>query len=401
MRVVIVGAGIGGLTAAALLHRRGHDVQLIEKASGFGEVGAGLQLSPNGALVLAELGLAERLAEIGTTPTRIAVRRWADDSLLLSGTLGHAAVERFGHPYYNVYRPDLIDILAEAASEVPVRFRTAVDDVRHAPDGSVLVQLGDGEELSADVVIGADGIHSVVRRSLFGPQKTRFSGWIAYRALVPRSAVPDQPVEATNRVGPGSHVVSYFVGREQRYLNLVCIVPETEWDVESWNEPGDLAVLRAHFAEWSPELNAILDHVTEPIFRWALHDREPLEQWTVGSISLLGDACHPMVPFMAQGACQAIEDAAVLARCLDSADTGDRSSITRALSSYEATRKPRTSELQHRSFDNATTFHFADGPEQQQRDEFFHALTAGGVNGIDAFAWIYGYDALTTPLMEQ
>ena len=400
MRVVIVGAGIGGLTAAALLHRRGHQVQLLERASGFGEVGAGLQLSPNGARVLAELGLADTLADVGTTPTRVVFRRWQDDSVLLSRPMGAAAVERFGHPYYNVYRPDLIALLAQAASDVPVRFRTIVTNVRNTDDGSaVTVDCSDGTQLSADVVIGADGIHSRVRESLSGPQRTRFSGWIAYRALVPRAEVPHLPVETTNRVGPGSHVVSYFVGREQRHFNLVYIVPEADWDVESWNEPGDLGELRAHFTEWSPQLNAILDHVSEPIFRWALHDREPLERWSVGGISLMGDACHPMVPFMAQGACQAIEDAAVLARCLDAVDPTDRSRIVSALIDYEATRKPRTSQMQRGSFDNATTFHFPDGPEQQQRDEFFAAVSARDDSGLQAFASLYGYDALTTPIV--
>lgn len=402
MKVIVVGAGIGGLTAAALLHRRGHEVRLIERAGGFGEVGAGLQLSPNGARVLAELGLGDRLAEVGTTPARVVFRRWQDDSVLLSRPMGGAAVERFGHPYYNVYRPDLVAILAEAASEVPVRFKATVTAVHQPEDGSgAEVELADGDRLRADLVVGADGIHSRVRQSLFGPQSTRFSGWIAYRALVPRKAVPDEPIEATNRVGPGSHVVSYFVGPRQRHLNLVCIVPEADWEVESWNEPGDLRELRSHFASWSPQLNAILDHVSEPIFRWALHDRRPLDRWSVGRVTLLGDACHPMVPFMAQGACQAIEDAAILARCLESADASVPNDVASALSIYEATRHPRTSDMQGRSFHNATTFHFPDGPQQQERDDFFRLLSATEGSGLDAFDWLYGYDALSAPLISR
>ncbi len=399
MKIVIVGGGIGGLTAAALLHRRGHDVLILEKAGEFGEVGAGLQISPNGSRVLAELGLAGALRDIGTTATRIAIRRWQDDAVLLNRPLGDAPAARFGHAYYNAYRPDLIEILTRAAAEVPVRFRTTVTAVGSTPDGSqATVELADGTALNADVVIGADGIRSLVRESLFGHQPTRFSGWLAYRALVPRSAVPDEPIEITNRLGPRAHVVSYFVGREQRHFNLVCVVPEAEWDVESWLEPGDLGELRRHFAGWSPRLNAILDHVEEPIFRWALHDREPLAQWSVGRISLLGDACHPMVPFMAQGACQAIEDAAVLARCLDDADPSDTEQVVRALSTYELTRLPRSSDIQRRSFANATTYHYPDGPAQQKRDDQFRAISSTGGDGLDTMAWLYGYDALNADL---
>lgn len=397
MRVVIVGAGIGGLTAAALLHQRGHNVELLEKASAFGEVGAGIQISPNGARVLAEIGLAERLREIGTTPEAVCYRRWEDDSVLMTRPLGAGPARLWGFPYYNVFRPDLITILAEAVKDVPARFGCEVISADNLADGSgAEVALADDTTVTADVVIGADGIHSSVRTSLFGEQQSRFSGWLAYRALVPRTKVPDEPIRIGNRLGPGAHLVSYFVGENQRHFNLVCVVPEADWDVESWHEPGELSELRRHFADWSPDLNAILDHIEEPIFRWALHDREPLDQWSVGRLSLLGDACHPMVPFMAQGACQSIEDGAVLARCLD--EVGPVRSVAQALRSYEATRRPRTADLQRRSFANATTFHLSDGPDQLARDASFDRASASVGNGLEAMDWLYGYDALAAPL---
>jgi len=396
LKIIIVGAGIGGLTAAGLLQRRGHDVELLEKAGAFGEVGAGIQISPNGGRVLTELGLADSLAAVGTTPERVVFRRWEDDSELLVRLLGDAPERRYGMPHYNIYRPDLIDVLIEGLGGAAVRFGTTIVDVGQ-DDETAFVTLPDGERLHADAVIGADGINSVVRQTLFGDHPTRFDGWVAYRALVPRTAVPDLAVEIGNRIGPAAHLVSYFVGRQQRFLNLVCVVHEPDWSVESWTEPGDLSTLRAYFCDWSPQLQTVLDRVEEPVFKWALHDRPPLEHWATGRIALLGDACHPMVPFMAQGACQAIEDAAILDRCLDQA--GLAANIPEALMSYEATRRPRASKLQARSFDNATLFHHPDGEQQRERDEFFASIGASSAqDGLQAMDYIYAYDALTAEL---
>lgn len=395
MRIVVVGAGIGGLTAAGLLHRHGHDVELIEKSTAFGEVGAGIQLSPNGVRVLADLGLGDALATVGTTPERIVLRRWQDDTELLVRPLGHAPQQRYGMPYYNVYRPDLIDVLAHGVADVSIRFGTSVVDAGNDADGA-FVELAEGERVVADAIVGADGINSVVRQSMFGDHPTRFTEWVAYRALVPRVAVAHLPIEVVNRLGPMAHLVSYFVGRNQRLLNLVCVVHEPDWSVESWTEPGDLATLRSYFASWSTELQRVLDHVEEPIYKWALHDRTPLDHWTDRRLTLLGDACHPMLPFMAQGACQAIEDAAVLTRCFDHLDA--QADVPTALSVYEATRRPRASELQARSFDNATLYHHPDGDAQRARDELFAAVAADGGDGLERMDPIYGYDPHTAEL---
>lgn len=392
MRVVICGAGIGGLTLAALLHRAGHDVELVEKAGAFGDIGAGIQISPNGSRILAAIDLSESLARVGTTPRRIVARRWQDDRELMAQPMGTAPIERYGFAYYNIYRPDLIDMLAAAAADVPIRFEAEVVDAHDTGSGAVL-ELAGGDSVEADVAVGADGIHSAVRDSLFGQTPSRFSELVAYRALVPRERVAALPIEATNRQGPGQHLVSYFVGEQQRYLNLVCIVPELHWDLEGWNEPGSLADLRAHFADWSPTLNAVLDEVREPIFRWALHDRPPLEQWGDGRVTLLGDACHAMLPFMAQGACQGMEDAAILCRLLNSAD---RREAPEALARYARIRQPRAAELQKRSWNNATIFHLPDGAEQQRRDARYAAVARSGAQ--EAFDWLYGYDALTAEL---
>jgi salicylate hydroxylase len=298
--------------------------------------------------------------------------------------LGSAISQRHGFPYYNVFRPDLIEVLATATDGVSVRFGADVVGPRSGG-----VELAGGDVVEADVVVGADGIHSAVRAALFGPTAARFSGLTAYRALVPGAAVADLAVEITNRMGPGRHLVSYFVGRDRRYYNLVCVVPEARWDVESWTEPGSLDDLRAHFDGWSAGVARLLDHVVEPVYRWALHDRQPLEAWSQGAVTLLGDACHPMLPFMAQGACQAIEDAAVLTRCLDEADED----VTAALRRYEALRLPRTARLQRVSWRNATTYHLPDGDDQRARD----ARLADSENGSGS-DWLYGYDASTVDL---
>lgn len=392
MRVAIAGAGIGGMTLAALLDRSGHDVVLVEQSAGFAEVGAGIQISPNGTRVLGSIGLADDLARIGTTPKRIVLRRWEDDSELLVQPLGDRPVERYGHPYYNVYRPDLVDALTGALAGVEIRFGVAVAGASTIDAGAAL-DLTDGTRIAADVVVGADGIHSSVRRSLFGDRPSRFSRSVAYRALVPRVAVPDQPIEVTNRMGPDRHLVSYLVGEGQRYLNLVCVFPEATWEAEGWNELGSTDELRRQFVGWSSALQAILGHVTDPVYRWALHDRTPLERWTSGRVTLLGDACHPMLPFMAQGACQAIEDAAILARLLTASGPGE---VDHAIERYETIRRPRAAELQHRSFRNATTYHLADGAEQRTRDELLASVSHA--DGEAAFDWLYGYDPLTAPL---
>ncbi|MSO15581.1 MAG: salicylate 1-monooxygenase, partial [Ilumatobacteraceae bacterium] len=270
---------------------------------------------------------------------------------------------------------------------VTLKFSTHVVSVEPG-DASSEVIFADGSSQSFDIVIGADGIHSVVRPCVGGIDKPRFSGSAAYRALVPRSAVEDLPIEVTNRMGPDRHVVSYFIGRNRSHLNLVCISPEDSWETESWTEQGTMEDLLSRFEGWSPEFLSLLGRVEEPIFRWALYDREPLEQWGIGTTTLLGDACHPMLPFMAQGSCQAIEDAVVLARCLSDVNTSD---ATSALRRYEDARQGRTAQVQTSSFMNRDLFHMVDGQEQRDRDLIF-SISPPGMSILD---WVYEYDALT------
>ena len=393
MRVAIAGAGIGGLATALALARTGHEVVVCERSDAQGEVGAGIQISPNAVRALEALGVRSGFDRIAVHPERIVVRRWADDAVLRSMPLDGAFVDRFGERYANVHRGELAQVLADALRDhhPDVRVVRGVQVVGVSTDDtgeSAALQLGDGSTVEADVVVGADGIRSAVRTSLFGATPSRFSGGVAYRALIPTDRLPGHPVEVSNRLGPDSHVVTYFVGAGARWLNLVCIVPEPLWDVESWTEPGSVDDLRRSFDGWSEPLRRVLALVDEPVFRWALHDRPPLERWGAGAVTLLGDACHPMLPFLAQGACQALEDAVVLARQLAVVDpSAGAAARCAALRRYEEIRRPRTDKVQRASWRNREVYHLPDGEEQRRRDAGYAA--AG--DDPSAFDWLYGH----------
>ncbi len=393
MKIAIVGGGIGGLTTALALSQHSHDVTVFERSAGIREIGAGVQISPNAGRLLHSLGLGSAYSEISVNPHRVVLRRWEDDSIIRATELDESFLSQHQVPLANVARNELVEILGNAVAtclNVALKFSTHVVSVEPS-DASSEVIFADGSSQSFDIVIGADGIHSVVRPCVGGIDRPRFSGSAAYRALVPRSAVDDLPIDVTNRMGPDRHVVSYFIGRGRSHLNLVCISPEESWEIESWTEQGTLEDLHSRFEGWSPEFLSLLERVEEPVFRWALFDREPLEQWGIGTTTLLGDACHPMLPFMAQGSCQAIEDAVVLARCLSDANTSDAAD---ALRRYEDARRGRTAQVQNSSLMNRDLFHMVDGQEQKDRDLIF-SISPPGMSILD---WVYEYDALTTPV---
>ena len=393
MKIAIVGGGIGGLTAALALSQNAHDITVFERSAGIREIGAGVQISPNAGRLLHSLGLGAAYSEISVNPHRVVLRRWEDDSIIRATDLDESFLSQHQVPLANVARNELVEILGSAVAaraNVALKFSTHVVKVEPG-DASSEVIFADGSSQSFDIVIGADGIHSVVRPCVGGIDKPRFSGSAAYRALVPRSAVEDLPIDVTNRMGPDRHVVSYFIGRNRSHLNLVCISPEDSWETESWTEQGTMEDLLSRFEGWSPEFLSLLGRVEEPIFRWALYDREPLEQWGIGTTTLLGDACHPMLPFMAQGSCQAIEDAVVLARCLSETNTKD---VASALRRYEDARQGRTAQVQASSLMNRDLFHMVDGQEQKDRDMIF-SISPPGMSILD---WVYEYDALTVAI---
>jgi salicylate hydroxylase len=393
MKIAIVGGGIGGLTAALALSQNPYDITVFERSAGIREIGAGVQISPNAGRLLHSLGLGAAYSEISVNPHRVVLRRWEDDSIIRATDLDESFISQHQVPLANVARNELVEIIGNAVAaraNVTLKFSTHVVAVEPGESSSVVL-FSDGSSQTFDIVIGADGIHSVVRPCVGGVDKPRFSGSAAYRALVPRSAVEDLPIDVTNRMGPDRHVVSYFIGRNRSHLNLVCISPEDSWESESWTEQGTMEDLYSRFEGWSFDFLSLLGRVEEPVFRWALYDREPLEQWGIGTTTLLGDACHPMLPFMAQGSCQAIEDAVVLARCLSDVGTSDAVS---ALRRYEDARQGRTAQVQTSSFMNRDLFHMVDGQEQQDRDLIF-SISPPGMSILD---WVYEYDALAVAI---
>jgi salicylate hydroxylase len=387
LSVAVIGGGIGGLAAALSLLREGFDVHVYEQARALGEVGAGIQMSPNAVRILARFGLSEQAERLGVRPQARHQRRWDDGRTLLHAPLEGVVEEEFGAPYYQFHRADLLGMLARALPperlHVGHRFTGLLDH-----GDRVEAQFENGARIVADVLVGADGIHSTVRSTLFGPEEPRFTGCIAYRGLVPIERLRHLDLETNTLLwmGPGGHFVHYFVA-SRRLLNFVGIAERDAWQRESWTERGAVADALAAFAGWHPQVREIIGAVSET-FVWGLFDRAPLPQWTRGRATLLGDACHPMLPFMAQGAAQSIEDGATLAACLSRANGAD---IPEALRRYQALRLPRTARIQAMSRDNKTRFHLPDGPLQQARDR---EMASGSANGsIRAMAWIYGHDA--------
>lgn len=353
---IVVGAGIGGLTAALGLARAGRDVLVLEQAERLGEVGAGIQLSPNASRVLYSLGLREQLEAVAFVPQAIEARS-SGGRLVMREELGAHAVSRYGFPYLHLHRADLHAVLAEAAAADPrieLRLGARCDGVSADSISASAVLAGSGERLETELLIGADGIHSTVREALLGSARPRFTGNVAWRALIPAAELSGfkPPPVAGIWMGAGAHVVMYYLRRGE-LVNVVAVVEQAGWEVESWSERGNPDELRAAFTGWNATVTSTLAAVKpEACYRWALLDRPPLPSWSGGRLVLLGDACHPTLPFLAQGAAMAIEDAASLARCLST----DASSAE-ALRRYEALRKPRTSKIQRVSRLNARIFH--------------------------------------------
>jgi len=387
LRVAIVGGGIGGCAAALALLRAGHKVDIYEQVPVKGEVGAGLQLSPNATRVLIAYGIRDELEKVVVRPSMAEVRRWDDGRLLSHEDIGLAMERDFGSPYYHVHRADLLRILSEAIPDQCMHSAKRCIGIAQ-DDEAARVSFDDGTAATADIVVGADGVHSQVRRELFGPDAPRFSGNVAFRGLVPSDRIAHLGIKktATNWMGPGGHLVHYYVS-SGRFLNFVAVSEQQNWDRESWTDPAEIEDALACFENWHPQVRSIIRSV-DTIFKWALFDRDPFPEWSRGRVTLLGDACHPMLPFMGQGAAQAIEDSAVLALCVQrTAELG----IAGALKRYEELRRPRTSELQALSRRNAKTFHLHDGPNQEKRDARMAPRAQSPVNPTRRM--LFSYDA--------
>jgi salicylate hydroxylase len=353
MKIIIAGGGIGGLTAALCLMRAGHQVVVLEQAAELREVGAGLQISPNSARVLAALGLLKDLEAVAFKPEALEMRWGESGQVVFSLPIGARQEEQWCAPYLHIHRADLVGVLAARLMLVdPGALQVGAQVTSIGPsDTGVRVTLASGNRLEGDVLVGADGIHSVVRAHLLGPDRPRFTGNVAWRAVVPveRLGANLPPPTACVWVGPGRHAVTYRLAGG-RLANFVGVVETAVEPDESWRAQGQRAQALADFAGFAAPVRTLIEQADD-LFLWALRDRAPLSRWHEGPVALLGDAAHPMLPFLAQGASMAIEDAWVLAGCLRQA--GDASGLAR----YERLRKPRASRVQAASADNMGVFH--------------------------------------------
>lgn len=385
IRVAVIGGGIGGLATAAFLNRAAIDVTVFEQASALTEVGAGLVVSPNAVRLLRRLGQFARFRERAVAlQVGWEFRRWEDGQVLFSQELGTECERRYGEQCYVTHRADLLDSIRAAVPQSSLRLGHRLVSLRSSSSEGVEITFADGTQTSADVVIGADGMHTAVGQYVAQAGGPRFSGVCAYRCLVPAPRAPAfalRPAQ-TLWLGPGHHLVHYPIcGGE--VVNVVAFAPARDWKVESWSAEGRIEDLRAEFVGWSDQLTALLAAADET-GRWALLDRNPLPRWTHGPVALLGDAAHPMFPFFAQGAAQAIEDAAVVAGCL----AEQWAEPAAALERYESIRRPRATRLQELSRGREETNHLPDGAAQRARDTSFASEDPLAHNG-----WIYGHDA--------
>jgi salicylate hydroxylase len=390
IRIAVAGAGLGGLYAAAALARRGAEVVVVERAAALGEAGAGIQISPNGARLLARVGALHAVERDAFQPEAAEMRLGRGGATVLRIPLGAAAETRWGAPYLQVHRADLLAALEAAARDAGAEIRLGVGVAGVAQDDrAAALTLADGTAVEADVVLGADGLRSAVRAALFGADAPRFTGQIAWRACVPADRLPRGLVRptATVWVGPGRHLVTYYLRRGD-LVNVVAVEERDAWTEESWSAEGDPAALRAAFAGWAPGATEPLRAVDRALV-WGLFDRPAPPSWSVGRVALLGDAVHPMLPFMAQGAVQAFEDGAALARRLTAAEPGAEAAALRA---YEADRRGRATRVQAVAAGNARLFHAGGLIERVAR----YAPLAVGARLAPAVAmgrldWLYGH----------
>lgn len=393
--VLIAGAGIGGLTAALALVARDIPVVVFEQAPQLGEVGAGVQLGPNGTRVLAELGLLEALWQRASVPRGKEIRLWSTGQVWKLFDLGEESVRSYRAPYLFLHRADLHDVLHQALERrAPgsVHLGARVRGYRQDPQG-VWLDLGNGRHVRGQALIGADGVHSAVRQQLHGDDRPRFSGIIAWRGIAPTAALPPHLQErvGVNWVGPGRHVIHYPL-RGGELINFVGVVERSDWQVESWSVQGDKEECRRDFEGWHADVHTLIDHL-DRTFKWALMSREPLPHWSDGRVTLLGDAAHPTLPFLAQGACMAIEDGLVLARCMDE----NGADVTAALQRYEAARIERTTKVINGSNANADRFHNSalSDPQSAQR----YVQTEWQEDKIrQRYDWLFRYDAASIAL---
>ena len=385
MNVIIVGAGIGGLVSALCLDAKGHKVKIYEQAEILSELGAGIQLSPNATKVLNYLGLFKDLEPYIFEPNSFQFLNFSTGKVITERKLGKAIKKDFNSPNYDIHRADLQRVLLNKikVKNIDIHTNMKVTNVGNNKN-SAFIEV-DGKEIQADLVIGADGIHSKVSDSLFGKKEIIYTGNVAWRMLIPVEELPENLIlpDTTVWLGPNKHFVTYHVNGGKS-LNCVCLVEQDGWLNESWSEKGEIGELKRAYKGWNRTIETLLQHADpNTLYKWALHDRLPMKQWSKGRIVVLGDAAHPMLPFLAQGAAMAIEDGAVLANCIDNFDE-----VEEALKYFEKIRKPRTSYVQSAARRNAKVLHLSG------LAAILRNLVMGYI-GNKIFKKLYSYDALS------
>jgi salicylate hydroxylase len=390
MDILIVGAGIGGLTAAIRLVQRGHRVRVLEQAKVLGEVGAGIQMSANAVKVLQAVGVEPALEATGVKPKAFEFRRFNTGELLHRIPLGDAHREKHGAAYYQMHRRDLHDALVQALRAVApdaVRLDATVRQVYEDTEGAE-VELTNGERLRAELVVGADGVKSVVRQHVLGADKPAFTGQVVWRVLVPVDRIPQAlrtDVVSTIWCGPHNHGVMYYL-RGGTLINFVGCVARP-WEEESWTSSRPWSELDQDYAGWHPMVRAVVEAADrDQCYRWALNSRVPAMVWSTNHVTMLGDAVHSTLPYMAQGAAMAIEDAGVLARALE-LDLP----LAQQLHVYEQHRAPRTRRVVEESTEMGQLYQIDNADAMRQA---FHDRNIAKSRN----EWLYPYDPLTVPL---
>src|SRR5262245_1515299 len=386
-RIAIVGGGIGGLAAALALEQRGAETVVCEQSGALSEIGAGLNLSPNALKALRALGVEDAVIATGSESDFLVIRSWKSGRVISRMRRG-AFRAQFGAPNVSVHRADLIDVLHRALRTTDIRLGSRCAAVEGGDRGAV-ARLADGSEIEADIIVGADGIHSAVRKSLFGADSPRFTGCICWRGMAPADAVPRDiaVAEGAMWMGPHGHVVHYPVRRGE-LVNIVAHFDSNGWTEESWTRECGLSEVTTTYAGWHSDLLRLYP-ASERWYKWALYDRDPLERWSKGRMTLLGDSAHAMLPYLGQGAGMAIEDACVLSAAIARHDDV----LDQALLAYERLRAPRARAAVLGARERARENHLASRWARLKRDVKF-ALRGrfGGDRTVFRTAWLYGYD---------
>ena len=389
-KVIIVGAGLGGLTAAACLIQKGFHVRIYEQASVLAEVGAGIQTSANAVKVLYDLGLKDALESVAVRPQAFEYRRFDTAELMHRIPLGGEHEKAFGAPYFHLHRADIHELLAKKVSELDPHCITlnAKANSYEENDEGVVLRLASGLAIKGDVLIGADGIKSVVRAQMLGSTPVSYTGDIAWRGVIPVDQLPSDIMETVSTVwcGPKKHAVMYYL-RAGALMNFVGLVEHDQPETESWTQKRPWQELKDDFAGWHPTIQTVIDALDkDACYRYALNNRPPVANWSTQKVTLLGDAAHPTLPYMASGAVMAIEDAAVFARCLEQCED-----ITSTLNLFQRNRLDRTARIVNGSTHSRGLYRIED--VQAMRDAFHEQnLTQSRAD------WLYSYDPLSVAL---